>query len=282
MNTDQKPIFAPSEMADSKSISTDAQLLATAESLIYLGNAVPCIVLILNKQRQVVYWNQRLAELLHNASDQTVLGKRPGQLLDCIHAYESMDGCGTSKFCRECGAAKSILKTRSEEITAVDECRIITRNADAYEFRVWTSPFHYSDKDFTIFSLMDISDEKRRHVLERAFFHDINNLLVSIHGHSDLLRLRASKDPNSILKYVDIIDLACRQLAKEIFSHRSLLQAERGESAVSITNVNSCLVLREIICLFSESRKWRGCMIAIDEDTDISPHLTRIHPVMLC
>ena len=268
MNTDHKTMFSPAERADSKNISTDAQLLATVESLHHVGNAVPCIVLILNKQGQVVYRNQRLAELLRTASDQAVLGKRPGELFDCIHAYESPNGCGTTKFCRECGAVKAIQKTQTQGIPAVDECRIITRKGDAYEFRVWASPFHYSDKDFTIFSLKDISDEKRRHVLERTFFHDINNLLSSIKGYSDILLLRGSRDPEKVSKYINNINLAIKQLCKEISSHRSLLQTEKGESAVSISNVNSCLALEEIIRLFSESKKWRGRVIVIDEDSD--------------
>ncbi len=268
MNTDHKTMFAPAERADSKNISTDAQLLATVESLHHVGNAVPCIVLILNKQRQIVYRNQRLEELLRATSDQAILGKLPGELFECIHAYESPNGCGTTKFCRECGALKAIQKNQTQGITAVDECRIITKNGHAYEFRVWASPFHYSDKDFTIFSLMDISDEKRRHVLERTFFHDVNNLLMTIQSYSELLYLRGSRDPEKVSKYIKKIDLASKQLCREISSHRILLQAEKGESAVRISNVNSRLVLDEIIHLFSESKKWRGRTIVIDEDSD--------------
>ncbi len=268
MNADHKTMFAPAERADSKEISADVQLLAKVELLHQVGNAVPCIVLILNKQRQVVYRNQRLAEMFRTASDQAVLGKRPGELFECIHADELPNGCGTTKFCCECGAAKAIQKTQSQGVMAVNECRIITKNGDVYDFRVWTSPFHYSDKDFTMFSLMDISDEKRRHVLERMFFHDVNNLLMSIEGYSELLFLRGSKDPEKLSKYIKNINLASRQLCREISSHRTLLQAEKGESAVRISNVNSCLVLDEIIHLFSESKKWGERTIVIDEDSD--------------
>lgn len=73
-----------------------------------------------------------------------------------------------------CGAAKAIvarLACRSD----IQECRITTTNQRALDFRVWTFPININNEKFTAFTLIDISNEKRREVPERIFFHDILN-----------------------------------------------------------------------------------------------------------
>ena len=172
--------FAPPERATQEEVMHDAEMLAKAGIMNHLTHILPSILLVLNKQRQVVYSNKRLLELLDVDSDMAILGLRPGEILDCIHSQNQCNGCGTSEFCSECGAVKAILKSQDEKIGVEAECRITTRSGDSLEFKVWASPFHKDDSEFTIFSIVDIQDSKRREALEQTFFHDINNLVSSI------------------------------------------------------------------------------------------------------
>ncbi|MDP8262499.1 MAG: hypothetical protein P9M13_04250 [Candidatus Ancaeobacter aquaticus] len=45
-----------------------------------------------------------------------VIGKRPGELFGCVHATEMPAGCGTSVFCTECGAVKSIISAQNGKV----------------------------------------------------------------------------------------------------------------------------------------------------------------------
>lgn len=256
--------FAPPERADSKSVLLAAELLGSSGLVPQLTDALPFILVILNQQRQVVFKNQRLMELLGAPSDSEVLGKRPGELLDCIHASESSCGCGTTEFCRECGAVNAILKTQDQGITTINECRINTTKGDVFDFRVWASPYHFEGTEFTILSLTDISDEKRRHVLENVFFHDMNNILAVIIGHSDILDY--PEIPHSISESVQSIRLASEQLLEEVASHRSLLAAENGDLAVTPSNFKPASLLDEVIQLFSHSSTWRDRSIVVEGD----------------
>ena len=47
---------------------------------------------------------------LHLDNDSSILGMRPGELLDCVHAKNDSGGCGTSEFCRVCGAVNAVLQ----------------------------------------------------------------------------------------------------------------------------------------------------------------------------
>jgi len=160
----------------------------------------------------------------------------------------------------------AILETQNQGITTIDECRINTNKGDVFDFRVWTSPYHFEGTEFTILSLTDISDEKRRHVLENTFFHDMNNILAVIIGHSDILD--NPEIPDSIFESVQSIRLASEQLLDEVASHRNLLAAEKGDLAVNPSKFKPASLLDEVVQLFSDSPAWRGRSIVAQEDPE--------------
>lgn len=258
--------FAPAERAGIEAINADAQLLSTSESLQHLTNSVPCIMMSLNRERQIVFKNKVLMDLLEADRDDLILGKRPGELFECIHSSESPGGCGTTRSCSKCGALEAILESWATGKTIVNECRIITHNGRAYEFRVRASKYNYSDKDFLIFSLVDISDEKRKDVLERTFFHDINNTLGVIIGFSQMLG--KVDDPEIRIEFVERIRVASKQLAREISSHSKLMQAEREELGVNLSRIESLDLLQALKSGFRDNEIWKGRQINLENESE--------------
>ena len=245
--------FAPAERADIESIVRDAEALKDTGLIEHILHVIPSILMVLNRQRQIVYNNQRLMELLGATSDQDVLGKRPGEIFNCIHAHESAAGCGTTKFCRECGAVKAILQSQQQQVEVEEECRITTTSGDAYDFRVWASPYTSDGTEYTIFSLQDIGDEKRQEVLERTLFHDVNNSLYVIAALSEFAA--RAKNEEDFVKFTENIQVATKELTAEIASHTKLLQAEQGDLSVELGGVYSASALvDEFVHTFSRVR----------------------------
>ena len=252
-------MFAPAERADVESIVRDAEALNKTELIEYIIQVIPSILLILNKQRQVVYKNQQVMELMSASSDQEVLGKRPGELFNCIHAHENLTGCGTTRFCCECGAIKAILRSQQQQVKVQEECRITTTSGDAYEFRVWASPFTLDGNEYTIFTLQDISDEKRREALEHTFFHDMNNILSLIVAHSELAANAKNKD--KAIESIKNIKRITKELTAEIASHWQLLQAEKGDLAVNLAcGVSAVALVDQLVQGFSSTKSDR-CVV---------------------
>ena len=258
-------MFAPAERAEMQSILHDAEILQGSGFAQHVIQAVPSSFMILNKEHQIVYRSQPLMDLLGEAFDQEVLGKRPGELLGCVHAAESVAGCGTTEFCSECNTVQSILQSQKGK-SAHKECRIISTAGKAYEFRVLASPFSIDERDYTLFALEDICNEKRRRALERTFFHDINNILSVIQGYSSLVACET--DMPLALEDIGRIQMACNNLVEEISSHRKLLQAEEGDLGITVTRLDSLALLADIAKLFSADEKWNGYNIVVDANSD--------------
>jgi nitrogen fixation/metabolism regulation signal transduction histidine kinase len=239
---------APAERASEKQIDQDSNALTALPLLRQLLDSIPDIVFILNEQRQIVFANHTLVEAFNIADRREIYGLRPGEALQCIHAYEPGGcGCGTTSFCRTCGAVDVILSAfRGKKKT--EECRISQKNTgNAFDLRVVATPYQTDNGSFVIFVATDISHEKRRNVLERTFFHDITNTLTGIVGYAKLLHIFSSDKQKDILEKLSI---SLNRLQQEIDTQKGLVSAECGDLSVNPQPVRSRDFLHEMVNFF--------------------------------
>jgi hypothetical protein len=234
--------------------STIEEIRAEGKSLKYLSeqslftDSIPNIILVLNRNRQIVYGNHALLNYLHLEELDSALGLRPGELIGCAHALESESGCGTTKNCCTCGAVKAILTSLNGK-EASEECRVLTKDNDALDFRVNCVPIDIQGERYVVFSLSDISDTKRRNALERIFFHDVLNTVGGIQGFTELLSISS---PEEITGFGAIIANLTTQLMDEINAQKDLLAAESGEYRVTYHLIFTSLLIKESIRLYEK------------------------------
>ena len=179
--------FAPAERVSDEKIEVQNQYFLDIPLLHQIFDAVPDIILILNEHRQIVFANSALSKALGLKEVREAYGLRPGELLNCAHAYKNAAGCGTTEFCKNCGAVQAILLSLQGQ-TAIRECRITQQSGEALDLQVSTNPITVNDEQFLVFALKDISDQKRRRTLERIFFHDLLNMVGGLQGFTEFLR----------------------------------------------------------------------------------------------
>lgn len=215
------------QRSSAKDVQRDFTLLLRSDTAKAL-NAVPSPVLVLNSCRQLVYANKALRNYLQLDAMDDALGQRPGELFDCTHAKTGTDGCGTSEFCKDCGAVKAILSSIcGKEDT--QECRLLREvqgEITALDLLVHAVPYDAGGKLFTVFTIHDVSHEKRRRYLERIFFHDIINSAGGALGLAELLFEEAETPNRYELK---LILQSLTHLLDEIESQKTLLAAETNE-----------------------------------------------------
>ncbi|PJA54433.1 MAG: histidine kinase, partial [Candidatus Marinimicrobia bacterium CG_4_9_14_3_um_filter_48_9] len=184
-----KTEFASPERLNKSDLAVQTEAIKRDSVLGQMLDAMPNIILVLNRQRQVVFANQVLLDHFNITSIDEFVGLRPGEILNCIHSAENEAGCGTTEFCRECGAANAILNSQKNGAD-IQECRIIQNESlEALDLRINATRFKVSEEEFTIFAVTDISNEKRREVLEQLFFHDVLNAANGMIGYTELLRI---------------------------------------------------------------------------------------------
>jgi signal transduction histidine kinase len=268
--------FASAERATFETLQQQQDLFADAGFMLEIIDAVPDGLVVLNEQRQIVYSNQAFCQAVQIDSDSAV-GLRPGEAFNCIHAFESDGGCGTTEFCSTCGAVRAILKAQ-KGAKDVQECRIIRHShdgaEDALDLRVWATPIQLNGDAYTIFAVNDISNEKRRRILERVFFHDIRNTAGAIQGLAELVAL--ADDPAELQEFDfgGLLDQASHQLLDEIEAQRQLLAAENEELELEPRRIQSLLLLQDVKKIYDRHIVSEERLIQLDPQSENGEMLT--------
>lgn len=241
--------YASSKRSGKDTIQRQRKLLAEHQgSLKQLYEAVCEIVLIVNANRQIVFFNSVFPSLLNNDDSEKLYGLRPGEALGCIHACSDPGGCGTSRFCTRCGAVNSILSALNKQ-EDLRECRLLKdESVEALDLLVRTTPLEIGGESFSIVAITDISHEKRRRVLERIFFHDILNTAAGLRVFAQMLNdepdnWNAAVFRNNLLSGIE-------QLTDAIYSQKELLEAENNALEVKKQPVDPVLQARQTVETF--------------------------------
>jgi hypothetical protein len=240
--------YAPVSRKTSDKIEDERNSLMNITYLKGLLDALPNLSAILNEERQALYVNQSILDLLGIGNLSEVMGERPGEIFGCIHSQEEPGGCGTSESCKLCGAANCILKSQVTQSRIVDECRIssvIGGKNRSFDLQITAAPANFGGNTYTILTLNDISNLKRKQILEKLFFHDILNISHNLKGFIDLML--DLNDPKELRSFLEQISSMVSQLNDEIISQRELIAAEKGELNVNLSIFNLSDYLRELV-----------------------------------
>src|SRR5512144_1585629 len=72
-----------------------------------LFDAMPMPVFVVDRDVSILEYNAAAAELL-GWDKQTILGRRDGDVLHCVHASEAPGGCGQAPACADCVIRTSV------------------------------------------------------------------------------------------------------------------------------------------------------------------------------
>ena len=248
MSLVQNSFFAPAQRKSLEEVLGEHDILLFGDSTCEVLDALHIPAAIINDERQLVFVNKLLLEFAGFEESVHLLGKRFGEALNCIHSSENSAGCGTSEHCRYCGSVQAVVESMAQSCKVTKECRVTARKENSeemsFDLLVTASPLVLEGKRFTIVSIEDISDQKRRRLLERIFFHDIINTAGALKGLLDLCKDDPQEIDGEVLStFVNVTD----SLLEEIFYQRQLSDAENGELDVHVENVSVQHILEETI-----------------------------------
>ena len=232
-----------------------------------LLSAMPSFVMLVNARRQVIYANRSLLAFLHVPASE-LIGKYPGEVLMCQHALEEGATCGTTDFCRYCGAGKALRGALAGRVCA-EECRIV-RDTDldppALDLRVSSTPLMLNDEHFVLMAAEDITDEKRREVLERTFFHDILNTATIIDGAVKLMLSLEPDEDDAAVKGL-VVEVSER-LINEIVTQRDLSEMENHTLEPQPDIVETRTFLEGLLLSYATHELATGRVLELEPDSD--------------
>ena len=125
-----------------------------------LFDAVPMPAFVMNEDVCILECNTAAVKLL--AKDkQSLVGKRCGEALNCIHAQEAPEGCGHSRDCGECTVRKLVrAAARSHSAVRHDAGMTFGRSGKRthVNLRVTCQPFTYEQCKFILLILEGLND----------------------------------------------------------------------------------------------------------------------------
>jgi hypothetical protein len=274
--------FAPAERMPIEVIQRQSDAIASTPATQELLNSVLNRVLILNGQRQIIFASENCADFAPDRDIRSLLGKRPGEALNCIHSHEFEGGCGTTKFCSECGAAAAILgslagrkETRECHIT-----RLLNLSPEALDLLVYATPYEHNREIFTIFSIADISHEKRRRALEKVFFHDVVNYAGGLEGLAAMLETEA---PPSMKEDMELMRSGLHDLMEEIQTQKTLSSAEANELAATLSSIDPQAFLTQLLHIFRHHDTAKGKFLLLNPaavQTSFQTDATLLHRII--
>ncbi|MCX5765884.1 MAG: sensor histidine kinase [Gemmatimonadetes bacterium] len=276
----------PAERATPEEVRRQCDLIASHPLAREFLDTVPNMAVVLNDERQIVFANRSFLAFLeagkadalsgtfrssgaHDAA--AVLGLRAGEALGCSNARRTPGGCGTSAQCQSCGGALAIKRSQESGELDIQECRVVCGAENewqtALDLRVWSHPIHIDGETFLVYSMVDISNEKRREALEKIFFHDVLNTAAGVHGLAELMQMTEMRE-NGIRKVAGMLSQSTDQLMSEITAQRLLTLAENGELQVSAVPVRSQELLEHTAHQFHSQSLERGISVSVDATSE--------------
>ena len=262
--------FAPAARASGDQLRRHVEVVSRNPLIDTVMRVFSGLLAVLNPQRQILAVNDVLLAALGVERPDQMLGLRPGEAVQCIHAEDGAGGCGTGQHCASCGAVIAIVTSLTSDCPVERDCSISTRKQGKHvdlHFRVRCCSVILEGQQFLLLLLRDISVEQQRAALERVFYHDVSNLIENLLVNSRLLRdCRKETDAQELADQIQELTL---RLANEVRLQK-VLSRDVMDYELMIREIRLSRVLLNLERVFRSHPAAKGKMLRLPE---VSPEL---------
>ena len=123
-------------------------------------DALPSLIFIVDEDVRIQEYNAAAGKLLLD-NRETILKRRGGEVLNCLHAKDVSAGCGRSKFCNNCVIRNSVTEAAHGNRIVRRRTRIeIVRDEQKLEIYalITATPFPFKGRSLVLLIIEDISE----------------------------------------------------------------------------------------------------------------------------
>ncbi len=243
--------FASPWRASPEVLAADLARAASSPVVEALLRSFGSAVFVLNEHRQILAANTASLEMLGVTDASGLLGLRPGEAVGCVHSAEEPGGCGTARACATCGAVLSILVATKHLRPEERDCALTIRHHGStidLDLRVRAVPMRLEGHDLLLVALSDVSQQSRHASMERAFLHDVSNVLTGLVIAADAL---GSPDLQEAAEAAIDVRAISDRLVREVRIQRMLSTSVLDDYPVSIQPVHVPRLFEDLARLFN-------------------------------
>ncbi len=123
-------------------------------------DVIPSLIFVVDRDVSIHEYNAAAAEFL-SSNRETVLKRRGGEVLKCLHSTEATEGCGYAQFCTNCVIRNSVNEVFQGNRVVRRRTRLeIIRDGNILEIYalVTTSSFCFKNTPLALLVIEDISE----------------------------------------------------------------------------------------------------------------------------
>jgi hypothetical protein len=133
---------------------------STTDMLRSVFDALPSLVFVVDHDVRIQEYNAAAADLLI-AERTTILKRRAGEVLHCLHSTDVPEGCGRAPFCKDCIIRNSVTEVFQGNRVVRRRTRMeLVRDGDQMEIYalITASPFRFQERALALLVIEDISE----------------------------------------------------------------------------------------------------------------------------
>ncbi len=171
-------------------------------------NNLPSAVIVVNSDRRVLIAN-KMAQAFSKMDEDNLIGLRSGDVMGCVHATKSPQGCGHGLACRHCAAKQAVAKSFREKVDIEPfEALIETEKHGALYLKFTVTQVDnllpgsgQCSEPGAIVTVDDMTAYKRKERLEAVvetvgtICHELNQPLMVLTGQLELMEMDIGANP---------------------------------------------------------------------------------------
>lgn len=136
------------------------RLSKMGDIVVSILDTIPSPILLVDEDVQILGYNLAGSQML-GQNPEIVIRHRAGEILHCLHATETTDGCGRSKACQDCLVRNSVYESLRGQRVVRRKFKMVLRteglSREIY-LLVTTAPFNFQSNSLVLLILEDISE----------------------------------------------------------------------------------------------------------------------------
>lgn len=255
--------FASPERSTLPELMNEFEIISKSKIVDAMIRATGSLLAILNKNRQVLMINETFTKFLGINSPDEAFGLRPGELVKCVHANDMEAGCGTSEYCRTCGAVISII-TALEKNEPVEEKCVIDTDMATLVLKVKTVPLMINDIKVLLLFADDISELEYCRASGNYFHNELKRALESMRSSIDILKTQLPMSSIPSVYHLDSISFLITKIYRDIDLYKAIVTENIYDIMPLFKRQNLSVLLGEVRSCFNRRYQNHDKELVID------------------